>query len=121
MHSGDSDSPNVASAHRTQSTFSLFIRDAHRGISPSHAATKLAGGGCPVFAHDQRHCGPEIPYEATISGRSRKASEAKLKGIEVFVSGLEARDPGRRRSPGEKVKSSRNGVHHADAVVWGPV
>ena len=52
-----------------------------------------------------------------ISRWSSKASEAELKGVEV------CRDRERGTLGGEmrREKSLRIGVHHADAVVWGPV
>jgi hypothetical protein len=56
-----------------------------------------------------------------MSGRSSKASEAELKGIargvcvgiETVAWWAESDD----RNAGKKRKSSRSGVHHADAVV----
>ena len=54
-----------------------------------------------------------------MSGWSSKASEAELIGVEV------CRDCERGTLGGEKQrrerKSLRNGVHHANGVVWGPV
>ena len=44
----------------------------------------------------------------------------ELKGRRRGVSGLKPRGGGRREKRREK-KSLRNEVHHADAVVWGPV
>mmetsp|Transcript_10218 Transcript_10218/g.37850 ORF Transcript_10218/g.37850 Transcript_10218/m.37850 type:complete len:282 (-) Transcript_10218:492-1337(-) len=44
-----------ASAHNTQSTFSKFKREAHRGISLSTAAMYCAGGVLLSLAHAQRH------------------------------------------------------------------
>ena len=48
--------PSVASAQKTQSRFSGFMRDAHLGISRSTACTYAAGGGRSIFAHAHRHC-----------------------------------------------------------------
>jgi len=55
------------------------------------------------------------PVVASQLGWSSKASEAELKGIE---------GGDRKRGVGgetRRAKSLRNGVHHADGVVWGPV
>ena len=64
----------------------------------------------------------DCPYEAT-SGRSRKASEAELKGVEGGVCvGIESEGWWAERNTIRRVETSlRIGVHHADAVVWGPV
>ena len=58
-----------------------------------------------------------------MSGRSSKASEAELKGIARGVCvGIETVAWWAERDDrGEILKSLRIGVHHADAVVWGPV
>ena len=52
-------------------------------------------------------CGSRVRTKRRTSGRSSKASEAELKGLRRGVSGLKARDPGRRESPGEKVLKER--------------
>jgi len=62
-------------------------------------------------------------FKAMMSGRSSKASEAELKGIARGVCvGIETVAWWAERDDrGEILKSLRIGVHHADAVVWGPV
>ena len=63
-----------------------------------------------------RRAGGDEPYKRT-SGWSSKASEAELKGVEVV--GIESEEVGGEKR--RERKSLRIGVHHAIAVVWGPV
>jgi hypothetical protein len=59
---------------------------------------------------DVRRGGVERRRQSVIS-RSRKASR----------SGIESEGPWAERCARRERKSLRNGVHHANAVVWGPV
>ena len=54
-------------------------------------------------------------------GRSRKASVAESKGVVGSNVETEGRAERNAREREEKEKSLRIGVHHANAVVWGPV
>eukprot|EP00982_Pelagococcus_subviridis_P010306 30985-Pelagococcus_subviridis.AAC.3 len=64
-------------------------------------------------------CGSRVRTKRRTSGRSSKASEAELKGLRRGVSGLKARDPGRRESPGEKVLKDRRSPRRRGRVGTG--
>ena len=92
-------------------------------IDRDHRARRRVRRGGRGVAHrrgDALGDVPDEPFEI-----ARKTSEAELKGVEGGVSGLKtARGGGRRdtvRVRREVKKSLRIGVHHANAVVWGPV